>query len=41
VQKKGLTPVRGYFVRAKVFGFMIMAVVVFAILYYFYEALLG
>ena len=32
---------RGYFVRAKVFGFIIMAVLVFAIFYYVYEAFLG
>jgi hypothetical protein len=35
---KGFAPLKGYFVRAKVFGFIVVAIVIFAILYYVYNS---
>lgn len=40
-KNKGMIPVRGYFVRAKVFGYLVLAMIIFAILYYSYQALIG
>jgi len=40
-KNKGLIPVKGYFMRAKVFGYLVIALIVFAILYYSYQALFG
>ncbi len=40
-KNKGLAQVRGYFERAKVFGYIVLAIVIFAILYYGYQRLAG
>ncbi len=40
-KNKEFSPVRSYFVRAKVFGFIVLAIVIFAILYYVYYAFAG
>jgi hypothetical protein len=40
-KKKGMIPVKGYFERAKVFGYLVIAMLVFAILYYLYRAFSG
>lgn len=38
-RNKGLIPVKGYFERAKVFGYLVITMLIFAVLYYSYQAL--
>ena len=40
-KNKGMVSVRGYFERAKMFGLIVIAVLVFEIFYYLYKAFLG
>ncbi|MEK6782089.1 MAG: hypothetical protein AABY93_10300 [Bacteroidota bacterium] len=40
-KNKGTIPVKGYFTRAKVFGYLVLAMIIFAILYYSYKSLMG
>lgn len=40
MKTKGILPVKGYFLRAKVFGFLLLAIAVLIIAYSLYHALL-
>lgn len=40
-KNKGSIPVKGYFARAKVFGYIVLATIIFAVLYYAYKFLMG
>lgn len=37
MRRKGLVHVKGYYTRAKVFGYMMIAVGIFSILYYLFQ----
>ncbi len=37
MRRKGLVHMKGYYTRAKVFGYMMMAIAAFSVLYYLFQ----